>query len=209
MHILPCIPGLAAIVSVLFNICGCPRYKARLAPNRIEHMAENALSPAALTAARTVYIKSYGCQMNVYDAIRMGELLGPHGWRVVETPENADMVILNTCHIREKADEKVFSDLGRLRTQAHEEAIFAVGGCMGQAMGKQVFARAPFVEVVFGPQTYHRLPEFIEQARRKRPTDCRPERAVGVLDTDFPELEKFDVLPSPGAYGPTAFVSIQ
>jgi tRNA-2-methylthio-N6-dimethylallyladenosine synthase len=143
--------------------------------------------------------------MNVYDALRMGELLEPHGYTMVHSPDDADLVVYNTCHIREKADVKIFSDVGRFKKRAKADAIHAVGGCVGQAMGKQVIARAPAVSVVFGPQTYHRLPEFITLATRQRAEKGR----ARVVDTDFPELEKFDALPKPGAYGPTAFLTIQ
>ena len=152
---------------------------------------------------RKVYIKSYGCQMNVYDAERMQDLLSPYGFENIQTPEDADLIILNTCHIREKADEKVFSDVGRMLKRSNKKPLIAVGGCMGQAMGQQVMRRAPGVNIVFGPQTYHRLPEFIARAglhegKRRR-----------VLDTDFPALEKFDALPKQGLKGYSAFVTIQ
>jgi tRNA-2-methylthio-N6-dimethylallyladenosine synthase len=143
--------------------------------------------------------------MNVYDALRMGEMLEPHGYTMVHAPDDADLVIYNTCHIRDKADEKVFSDVGRFKVLAKPNAIHAVGGCVGQAMGKKVIDRSPAISVVFGPQTYHRLPEFIEIAERRQPFKGR----TAVVDTDFPELEKFDTLPKPGAYGPTAFLTIQ
>lgn len=169
---------------------------------------EHALDDAPINSnARKLYIKSYGCAMNVYDAIRMSEMMQPHGYQLVDTPNEADMVVLNTCHIRDKADEKVFSDIGRMKKVVADDAILAVGGCIGQAMGKKVMHRAPEVRVVFGPQTYHRLPEFVEQVRR---TQADPDvKTARVVDTDFPELEKFDKLPEPKSYGPTAFVSIQ
>jgi tRNA-2-methylthio-N6-dimethylallyladenosine synthase len=158
--------------------------------------------------AKKLFIKTYGCQMNVYDSARMADVLAPHGYGMTETPEGADMVILNTCHIREKAAEKVYSELGRLRLhkQAKEETgermIIAVAGCVAQAEGEEIIRRAACVDMVFGPQTYHRLPEMIERANR----------AVGakVVDTDFPAEDKFDFLPNhvtnPGV---TAFLSIQ
>jgi tRNA-2-methylthio-N6-dimethylallyladenosine synthase len=154
---------------------------------------------------KKLFIKSYGCQMNVYDAVRMADLMAPHGYSVVDTPKNADLVILNTCHIRDKADEKVFSDLGRFQKEGHEETLYAVGGCVGQAMGEQVMKRSPDVSIVFGPQTYHRLPEFLAKAKVK---DGKG-RFTKVLDTDFPELEKFDSLPTQKSDGATAFLSIQ
>ena len=151
-------------------------------------------------AAQRLFVKSYGCQMNVYDGLRLADLMRPHGYALVETPEDADLVVFNTCHIREKADEKLFSDVGRFSKAAKKDAVLAVGGCVGQAMGKKVMQRAPKVKVVFGPQTYHRLPEFLHKLNsgHKR-----------VVDTDFPQLEKFDTLPRPGVYGPTAYVTIQ
>lgn len=154
---------------------------------------------------KKLFIKSYGCQMNAYDAVRMADLMAPHGYAVVDTPENADLVVLNTCHIRDKADEKVFSDLGRMKRRGHEDTLYAVGGCTGQAMGKKLMQRSPAVSIVFGPQTYHRLPEFIAKSQ------VRDEKGkfTRVLDTDFPELEKFDSLPPQGADGATAFLSIQ
>ena len=150
---------------------------------------------------KSMFIKSYGCQMNVYDGLRMAELLAPMGYQLAATHENADLIILNTCHIREKADDKVFSDIGRMKKQAGKNVVIAVGGCTGQALGAKIMQTAPAVQVVFGPQTYHRLPALLEKV-----TSGQLKRAT---DTDFPELEKFDNLPTPGAYGPTAFVTIQ
>jgi len=168
---------------------------------------EHAKTPAPRTlkkvAGRRVFIKSYGCQMNVYDAERMQDVLAPYGFSKTDDATTADLIILNTCHIREKADEKVFSDVGRFTKRNKKNPLIAVGGCMGQAMGRRVMQRAPSVNIVFGPQTYHRLPEFIarsgfDEGIRKR-----------VLDTDFPALEKFDALPKQGLRGPSAFVTIQ
>lgn len=171
----------------------------------------DAVAPTAPKGGKKLFVKSYGCQMNVYDGFRMAELLAPEGYTLAETADDADLVVLNTCHIREKADDKLFSDIGRLRRQAKPEAIIAVGGCTGQALGAKVMEHAPSVSVVFGPQTYHRLPALIakvEDGRRQRENGHKnaPIRAV---DIDFPELEKFDNLPTPGAYGPTVFVTIQ
>ena len=168
-------------------------------PIRIE---DAATSPTTLAEGmKSMFIKSYGCQMNVYDGLRMAELLAPMGYQLSDTHEGADLIVLNTCHIREKADDKVFSDIGRMKKQANSGAIIAVGGCTGQALGAKIMQTAPAVQVVFGPQTYHRLPALLEKI-----TTGQLRRAV---DTDFPELEKFDNLPTPGAYGPTAFVTIQ
>jgi tRNA-2-methylthio-N6-dimethylallyladenosine synthase len=146
--------------------------------------------------------------MNVYDSSRMADVLAPHGYGVTESPDGADMVILNTCHIREKAAEKVYSELGRLRLRKQareavgERMIIAVAGCVAQAEGEEIIRRADCVDMVFGPQTYHRLPEMIERANR----------AVGakVVDTDFPPEDKFDFLPDHAANpGVTAFLSVQ
>jgi tRNA-2-methylthio-N6-dimethylallyladenosine synthase len=157
--------------------------------------------------AKKLYIKTYGCQMNVYDSARMADVLAPLGYAPTSTPEDADMVILNTCHIREKAAEKVFSELGRLRSlkarggATGERAILAVAGCVAQAEGAEILARAPYVDIVLGPQTYHRLPEMVAQVAR----------AGGhVLDTDFPAESKFDFLPEASApQGVSAFLSVQ
>jgi len=158
-------------------------------------------------ATKKLYIKSYGCQMNVYDAERMGDILRPLGYGLSETAEEADLVILNTCHIREKAAEKVYSELGRLRFQkadrkaAGRPMIVAVGGCVAQAEGEEIIRRAPYVDMVFGPQTYHKLPEMVAQAHRG---------AGSVLDTDFPTDSKFDHLPAPTARGGySAFLTVQ
>lgn len=158
--------------------------------------------------AKTLFIKTYGCQMNVYDSARMADVLRPLGYVPCDKPEGADMVILNTCHIREKAAEKVYSELGRLRRLKALKArrgdgrmVIAVAGCVAQAEGDEILARAPFVDMVFGPQTYHRLPEMV----------ARASRAGGVvLDVEFPVEVKFDHLPDETARpGVTAFLSIQ
>jgi tRNA-2-methylthio-N6-dimethylallyladenosine synthase len=156
---------------------------------------------------KTLFIKTYGCQMNVYDSARMADVLAPLGYAPAENADRADMVILNTCHIREKAAEKLFSDLGRLkplkakRERAGGQLIVAVAGCVAQAEGAEIIARAPYVDIVLGPQTYHRLPEMVARAAR---------RAGAVLDTDFPAEQKFDFLPPPSqAPAPSSFLSIQ
>jgi tRNA-2-methylthio-N6-dimethylallyladenosine synthase len=159
------------------------------------------------TLTKRLYIKTYGCQMNVYDSARMTEVLAPLGYAPAAAPEDADMVILNTCHIREKATEKVFSELGRLRPlKALKSAeggrmILAVAGCVAQAEGGEILARAPYVDIVLGPQTYHRLPEMVARAARG---------GGSVLDTEFPVESKFDHLPEtvlpPGV---SAFLSVQ
>jgi tRNA-2-methylthio-N6-dimethylallyladenosine synthase len=161
-----------------------------------------------MSVSKKLYIKTYGCQMNVYDSARMADVLAPLGFTQVAAPDGADMVILNTCHIREKAEDKVFSDLGRLRplktarTDCGEGMIIAVAGCVAQAEGAEIMRRAPYVDIVFGPQTYHRLPEMVARASRAAGT--------GILETDFPAEAKFDFLPSESrAPGVSAFLSIQ
>ncbi len=157
--------------------------------------------------AKSLFIKTYGCQMNVYDTDRMADILAPLGYAMTHTAEDADMVILNTCHIREKAAEKVFSELGRLRALKDAKAargetmILAVAGCVAQAAGQEIVRRAPYVDMVFGPQTYHRLPEMVGQAARQTGT---------VLDTDFPVESKFDFLPeATRVEASSAFLTIQ
>jgi len=151
---------------------------------------------------KKLFIKTYGCQMNVYDSARMAELLAPIGYGPVETPEDADMVILNTCHIREKAAEKVYSELGRLKKIKDERPMtIAVAGCTAQAEGEEIVARAPQVDIVVGPQSYHRLPEMIAKIARQ---------GGHALETDFPALEKFDALPKEQSpTGVTAFLTVQ
>ena len=156
---------------------------------------------------KRLFIKTYGCQMNVYDSARMADLMLPLGYTPAASPDGADLVILNTCHIREKAAEKVFSELGMIRRlkQARERQggrmLVAVAGCVAQAEGEEIQRRAPFVDIVFGPQTYHRLPEMVAQAL---------DTAGGVLDTSFPAEAKFDYLPeSPAAPGVSAFLTVQ
>jgi tRNA-2-methylthio-N6-dimethylallyladenosine synthase len=158
--------------------------------------------------SKRLFIKTYGCQMNVYDSARMADLLAPLGFLRVETAQGADLVILNTCHIREKAAEKVYSELGALRrlkaakAQQGGRMVIAVAGCVAQAEGAEIMRRAPCVDLVFGPQTYHRLPEFV--ARAARASDA------GLVDTDFPAEPKFDFLPESAApQGITAFLTVQ
>ncbi|WP_109121031.1 tRNA (N6-isopentenyl adenosine(37)-C2)-methylthiotransferase MiaB [Azospirillum sp. TSO22-1] len=157
--------------------------------------------------SKKLFIKTWGCQMNVYDSARMADVLAPLGYTPSDEPDGADMVILNTCHIREKAAEKVFSELGRLRHMKDEKArqgdrmVLAVAGCVAQAEGEEIVARAPFVDIVFGPQTYHTLPEMVAKAHRA---------AGAVLNTDFPAESKFDHLPEDsGGQGVSAFLAVQ
>ncbi len=157
---------------------------------------------------KRLYIKTYGCQMNVYDSARMADVLAPHGYAPVETPDGADIIILNTCHIREKAAEKVYSEIGRLRPlkrrkeASGERMIIAVGGCVGQAEGEEIIARADCVDMVFGPQTFHRLPELVGRAIRAS--------GEKVVDIEFPAEDKFDHLPEETvSQGVSAFLTIQ
>jgi tRNA-2-methylthio-N6-dimethylallyladenosine synthase len=159
-----------------------------------------------MTESKTFHIKSYGCQMNVYDSERMAELLVDEGYAVTDDANNADLVVLNTCHIREKAAEKVYSDVGRLRVGKKDGALVAVAGCVAQAEGAQIMRRDATVNLVFGPQTYHRLPQMLATAADHVAQGFTPH----VMDTDFPVEAKFDHLAakrrSPGV---TAFVTVQ
>lgn len=166
--------------------------------------------PSSSTAPRGLHVITWGCQMNVYDSARMSDVLRPLGYQPVDTPDTADMIILNTCHIRDRAAEKVFSELGRLRKikdareTSGQQTIIAVAGCVAQAEGQEILARAPYVDIVLGPQTYHRLPEMVARAARA---------GGAVIETDFPAEQKFDFLPdtaapqTPGNL--TAFLTIQ
>jgi len=151
---------------------------------------------------RKLYIKTHGCQMNEYDSVKMADVLGAsHQLEVTDDPAAADVLLLNTCSIREKAQEKVFSELGRWKElkDAHPEMIIGVGGCVASQEGEALRERAPCIDLVFGPQTLHRLPAMLDQVHRAR---------LPVIDVSFPEIEKFDCLPQPRADGPTAFVSV-
>src|SRR5579884_2400042 len=142
---------------------------------------------------RKLFVKSFGCQMNVYDSHRMSDTLAPRGYVETASAEDADLVILNTCHIREKAAEKVYSEIGRLRRLKQAAAIegrrltIAVAGCVAQAEGEEIIRRAPAVDLVFGPQSYHRLPELL----------ARVARDGKAIATDFPIDDKFEHLPAP------------
>ncbi|WP_255720127.1 tRNA (N6-isopentenyl adenosine(37)-C2)-methylthiotransferase MiaB [Oryzibacter oryziterrae] len=180
-----------------------------------------------MTGNKTVFIKTYGCQMNVYDSERMSDTLAPLGYTPTDDADNADLIILNTCHIREKAAEKVYSELGRIRVAKGEraaqgkETLVAVAGCVAQAEGEEIIRRAPAVDMVFGPQTYHRLPELIERVRKgERPSEpeatapFKAPRSPKVVETDFPLEDKFDHLPAAKAEvtrarGITAFLTVQ
>ncbi|BCR26365.1 tRNA (N6-isopentenyl adenosine(37)-C2)-methylthiotransferase MiaB [Aquipseudomonas alcaligenes] len=152
--------------------------------------------------AKKLYIETHGCQMNEYDSSRMVDLLGEHqALEVTENPAEADVILLNTCSIREKAQEKVFSKLGMWRElkQENPDLVIGVGGCVASQEGAAIRDRAPYVDVVFGPQTLHRLPEMIDAARSTKKAQ---------IDISFPEIEKFDRLPEPRVDGPSAFVSV-
>jgi tRNA-2-methylthio-N6-dimethylallyladenosine synthase len=166
--------------------------------------------------AKKLFIKTYGCQMNVYDSIRMADVLAPLGYRPVEAPDEADFIILNTCHIREKAAEKVYSELGRLkhlkknRERNGGSLLIAVAGCVAQAEGTEITRRAPYVDIVFGPQTYHRLGEMVARAVRANGRANGKGSRARVLDTEFPVEPKFDFLPQAAApQGPSAYLSVQ
>jgi tRNA-2-methylthio-N6-dimethylallyladenosine synthase len=152
-----------------------------------------------MTDAKKLFVKTYGCQMNVYDSERMAEALGAKGYVTTDVVEEADMVLLNTCHIREKASEKLYSDLGRLRAlkAARPGMKVGVAGCVAQAEGDEILRRSPVVDLVVGPQAYHRLPAMVEAEGR-------------VVDTDFPVEDKFTLLPERKSLrGPTAFLTVQ
>lgn len=154
-------------------------------------------------APKKLFIKTYGCQMNVYDSERMAEALGGQGYVETATAADADMILLNTCHIREKAAEKIYSELGRYRDLKDEkpDLMIGVAGCVAQAEGAEIMRRQPLVDLVVGPQSYHRLPEMEAKARQGEKS----------LDTDFPEEDKFERLKSrpKAARGPTAFLTVQ
>jgi tRNA-2-methylthio-N6-dimethylallyladenosine synthase len=159
-----------------------------------------------MTDARRVFVKTYGCQMNVYDSERMVDALAPGGWRATDAMEDADLILLNTCHIREKAAEKVYSELGRIRKivdarrASGADAMVGVAGCVAQAEGEEIARRAPLVDLVVGPQAYHRLPEMIARVGAG-------ERAV--VETDFPAEDKFDHIKPTARKAPTAFLTVQ
>jgi tRNA-2-methylthio-N6-dimethylallyladenosine synthase len=148
---------------------------------------------------KTFKIKSFGCQMNVYDGERMAELLGAQGMSVAAESEDADLVVLNTCHIREKAAEKAYSDIGRLRREDGSKPLIALAGCVAQAEGAEAKRRSQMIDIVVGPQAYHRLPEMVAEAVR----GARP------VDTDMPAISKFDAMPARRRANPSSFLTIQ
>ena len=150
--------------------------------------------------SKKVFIKTFGCQMNEYDSGKMADVLhAAQGYQPTQDVEEADLILFNTCSVREKAQEKVFSDLGRIKHLKRKGVLIGVGGCVASQEGAAIIARAPYVDVVFGPQTLHRLPELLDQRQR----EDRPQ-----VDISFPEIEKFDQLPPAKVEGCTAFVSI-
>ena len=167
---------------------------------------------------KKLFIKTYGCQMNVYDSDRMADALSPHGYEPTLDIAQADLVLLNTCHIREKASEKVFSELGRLKELQGErramgaDMLIGVAGCVAQAEGEEIARRAPVVDMVFGPQAYHKLPDMLARAKAQR--HMHPSLKQAVIDTDFPEEDKFEHLPAARKEvtikrGLTAFLTVQ
>ena len=153
-----------------------------------------------MSQQKKVFIKTFGCQMNEYDSDKMADVLGAaEGYEPTDDPEQADLILFNTCSVREKAQEKVFSDLGRVKHLKQKGVLIGVGGCVASQEGDAIIQRAPFVDVVFGPQTLHRLPELLAQRQKQ----ARPQ-----VDISFPEIEKFDHLPPAKVDGASAFVSI-
>jgi len=177
--------------------------------------ATHSASPAQLLVddskpVKRLYIETQGCQMNEYDSSRMADLLGDsHGYVVTDDPAQADILLMNTCSIREKAQEKVFSELGRWRKlkEQNPELIIGVGGCVASQEGDGIQKRAPYVDMVFGPQTLHRLPQMLNQHNANK-ADKTTNQKISLVDISFPEIEKFDFLPEPKVEGFKAFVSI-
>ena len=175
---------------------------------------------------KLLHIKTYGCQMNVYDTVRMKDVLAPLGYTETDDPQAADLLLLNTCHIREKAAEKVYSELGRInqkRKRTGMPQMIGVAGCVAQAEGEEVMRRAPYVDMVFGPQSYHLLPEMVRKAEKRhserseesreifhRPKVTAEDDGKKIIELDFPEVQKFDLLPQAvQSQGSSAFVSVQ
>ena len=157
-------------------------------------------TPATTATGKKVYIRTFGCQMNDYDSDKMSDVMrAAEGYTPTDNPEEADLILFNTCSVREKAQEKVFSDLGRVRHLKAKGVLIGVGGCVASQEGAAIIERAPYVDVVFGPQTLHRLPQMLE----RRQSSGRPQ-----VDISFPEIEKFDHLPPARVEGASAFVSI-
>ncbi len=178
------------------SVTETPAITATEMPNTLSEM------PSSEMQSKKLYIKTHGCQMNEYDSSRMKDLLGQsHNMVATEDPEDADVILINTCSIREKAQERLFHELGRWKQLKKKKPglIIGVGGCVASQEGAAIAKRAPYVDLIFGPQTLHRLPEMMEAERRN---------GAAVIDISFPEIEKFDHLPQPDADGVSAFVSI-
>src|SRR6188472_3397075 len=152
-----------------------------------------------MTSPQTFRIKSFGCQMNVYDGERMAEMLGAEGMRAAGEGEDADLVVLNTCHIREKAAEKAYSDVGRLRREDGAKPLIALAGCVAQAEGAEARRRSPMIDIVVGPQADHRLPDMVAEAIR----GARP------VDSDMPAISEFEALPARRRDSPSSFLTVQ
>ncbi len=163
-------------------------------------------APVNTAAIKKVFITTQGCQMNVYDSDKMLDVLGDS--EVTHNIDEADVLLMNTCSIREKAQEKVFSELGRWRKlkEKRPDLVIGVGGCVASQEGDNIQKRAPYVDMVFGPQTLHRLPELYDQSNKQQ--DIAPKNRIGTIDISFPSIEKFDFLPEPKVDGFKAFVSI-
>ncbi len=193
------------VPSVLLRLSQIPPYRPAL--QAIRQAARRPPLPQskvfAMSAPKKLYIKTYGCQMNVYDSERMAEALGGKGYVETQTPDDADMILLNTCHIREKAAEKVYSELGRFKGLKAENPDLKIGvaGCVAQAEGEEIMRRQPMVDLVVGPQSYHRLPAM----------DDAVQNGAKALDTDFPDDDKFETLKTraKAKRGPTAFLTVQ
>lgn len=178
-------------------------------PTKNSQNTTNSLAQSTYPNAKKVFIETQGCQMNVYDSEKMADVLGDsHGMILTDNIDEADVLIMNTCSIREKAQEKVFSQLGRWRKlkEKNPDLVIGVGGCVASQEGDNIQARAPYVDMVFGPQTLHRLPELYEKSQSQ--SDIKPKNRIGVVDVSFPSIEKFDFLPEPKVEGFKAFISI-
>jgi len=163
-------------------------------------IADLGLAVSLPSASKKVFIKTFGCQMNEYDSAKMVDVLRESsGYETTTNAEEADLILFNTCSVREKAQEKVFSDLGRVKHLKDKGVLIGVGGCVASQEGASIIQRAPYVDVVFGPQTLHRLPDLLQR---------RAEQGRAQVDISFPEIEKFDHLPAPRAEGASAFVSV-
>ncbi|MFB2578230.1 tRNA (N6-isopentenyl adenosine(37)-C2)-methylthiotransferase MiaB [Acinetobacter sp. c2-A9] len=180
---------------------------ASVATDKTAHQPSH--SPTSTTARKKLYIETQGCQMNEYDSHRMADLLNDsHGYELTDNPAEADILLMNTCSIREKAQEKVFSELGRWRKlkEQNPDLIIGVGGCVASQEGDVIQKRAPYVDMVFGPQTLHRLPQMLDQHQQQ--VEKPKQDKIKLVDISFPDIEKFDYLPEPRVEGHKAFVSI-